>query len=126
MIFFLFIDLFFIPGSLKSDNLQYGVVPLIDNTKCIKPHTIFDSFLVTSNMNCAGNVQAGEAGFVSPCFSDAGASLVVPDSSNDDLAVVIGLVSWGAGCAYNTAVYTRITPFVGWIRGYMKGMNLYS
>ena len=105
----------------ESDDLQFVAVPLIDNAKCIKPHTFYDSNLVTSNMVCTGNQQAGE---VSPCFGDAGGPLVVPDSSDADLAVLYGLVSWGASiCAQakSPQVYTRITPFVGWIRGYMKG-----
>ena len=95
---------------------------LIDNAKCIDPHTEYDSNWVTSNMVCAGNQITGGVG---PCIGDRGGPLVVPDSSNDDLAVVIGLTSWGCARANLPGVYTRITPFVGWIRGYMKGMTLY-
>ena len=107
-----------------SNDLQYVAVPLIDNAKCIRPHTIWDSNLVTSNMVCAGNQTDGGVG---SCIGDAGGPLVVPDSSDADLAVLYGLVSWGANpCAQanGPGVFTRITPFVGFIRGHMKGINL--
>ena len=115
MILFLFLD-----GQV-IDDLHYVVVPVIDNAKCIRPYTPYDSKLVTSNMVCAGKPEGG----FDSCQGDGGGPLVVPDSSNDDLAVVIGLTSWGYGCARpnSPGVYTRITPFVGWIRGYMKGMT---
>ena len=105
-----------------SNDLQYVAVPLIDNSKCIRPHTLYDSNRITSNMVCTGNQEDGGVG---PCIADAGGPLVVPDSSDADLAVLYGLVSWGASTcaqAQSPEVYTRITPFVGWIRGYMKGV----
>ena len=80
-------------------------------------------------MVCAGNQEVGGVG---PCIGDAGGPLVVPDSSDADLAVLYGLVSWGpnnrgptkCGQADRPGVFTRITPFVGFIRGHMKGINL--
>jgi secreted trypsin-like serine protease len=75
-------------------------------------------------MVCVGNQTDGGVG---SCFGDAGGSLVVPDGSSEDLAVLYGLVSWGSSfCAEprGPGVFTRITPFVGWIRGYMKGMTI--
>ena len=122
---------FFCLGDTTSEtnDLQYVSVPLIDNAKCIKPHTVYDSNLVTSNMVCAGNQEDGGVG---SCIGDAGGPLVVPDSSDADLAVLYGLVSWGpnnlgptlCGQADRPGVFTRITPFVGFIRGHMKGINL--
>ena len=75
-------------------------------------------------MVCTGNQDVGGVG---PCIGDAGGPLVVPDSSDADLAVLYGLVSWGGspcGQANRPEVFTRITPFVGFIRGHMKGINL--
>ena len=111
--------------SSKATDLQYVSVPFIDNAKCIKPHTVYDSHLVTSNMICAGNQENGGVG---PCFGDGGGPLIVPDGSSEDFAVLYGMVSWAAAsCALATEppVFTRITPFVGWIRGHMKGMIFY-
>ena len=45
----------FLAGGSQSPDLRYVAVPLVDNTKCIKPHTVYDSSIVTSNMVCAGN-----------------------------------------------------------------------
>ena len=121
MIPFLCLNLFLDNSDSETDDLQYVAVPLIDNAKCIKPHTFYDSNLVTSNMVCAGDPDAGS------CFGDAGGSLVVADNSDADLAVLYGLVSWGANpCAQadGPGVFTRITPFVGFIRGQMKGMMI--
>ena len=118
---FLCLNLFLGDSDSETDDLQYVAVPLIDNAKCIKNHTFYDSILVTSNMVCAGNPDVGS------CFGDAGGSLVVPDNSDADLAVLYGLVSWGANpCAQadGPGVFTRITPFVGFIRGQMKGMMI--
>ena len=67
-----------------------------------------------------------EVGGVGPCIGDAGGPLVVPGFSDADLAVLYGLVSWGGspcGQAKRPEVFTRITPFVGFIRGHMKGIN---
>ena len=75
-------------------------------------------------MVCTGNQEVGDVG---PCIGDAGGPLVVPDSSDADLAVLYGLVSWGGNpCAQadRPEVYTRITPLVGFIRGHMKGIIL--
>ena len=61
-----------------------------------------------------------EGGF--GCLGVAGMALVVSDG--EDSIVLYGLSSWGdASTCAQVEVFTRITPFVGWIRGYMKGMT---
>ena len=114
-------------GFSYSDILQYGFVELIDNAKCdylYRSHFNDEKNHVTSNMVCAGNLEVGGVG---PCQGDAGGPLVVPDGSSEDSPVLYGLSSWGdSKCAQakTPEVFTRIMPFVGWIRGYMKGMTI--
>jgi len=64
---------------------------------------------ITENMVCA--TDSGE----DSCQGDSGGPLVIRLSSGD---VQIGVVSWGAGCAYKNfpGVYARVSAGYEWIR----------
>ena len=76
------------------------------------------------------NILSGEEG---SCYSDGGGPFVAPKGTNDNSAVLFGIVStvgleykWNngtvKGCVNGmTAVYTRVTEFLGWIRSHMEG-----
>ena len=66
-----------------------------------------------------------------PCYGDGGGPLVASKGPNDESAVLFGIFSmdidvWSngtvRGCVNGiTAVYTRVTKFLGWIRIHMEG-----
>ena len=90
-------------------------VPLITNENCTKPHTDYETSLITSNMICAGYLKGGK----DACNGDSGGPLMVP---SNEFAVIYGIVSFGTGCAQPNApgVYTRVANYIDWIQSYMK------
>ena len=71
-------------------------------------------------MICAGDADGGE----STCKGDTGGPLVVPYSSTDDTAVVIGVtigaLDKGCGLPGFPSVYTYVTKYIDWIKPKME------
>ncbi|KAM0197248.1 hypothetical protein ACHAPA_004127 [Fusarium lateritium] len=85
-------------GSATSPvQLRKVVVPVISRTSC---RASYGTSAVTNNMFCAGFTQGGK----DSCQGDSGGPIA--DSSN----TVVGIVSWGEGCAQPNApgVYSRV------------------
>jgi len=103
----------------SSDTLRLAFVPLMTNSVCAGPDN-FTPNPITSNMICAGFLQGG----VDSCQGDSGGPLVVdgPDGMTD---TVVGVVSFGAGCARpnSPGVYARVTEYLPWIKANMKGCS---
>uniref|UniRef100_A0A3Q3WLW4 Transmembrane serine protease 4a n=1 Tax=Mola mola TaxID=94237 RepID=A0A3Q3WLW4_MOLML len=91
-----------------SPSLQKASIPLIDRAKCSSP-TVYGS-AVTQRMICAGYM----AGRVDACQGDSGGPLVHLNSSRWYL---VGVVSWGVGCARERSpgVYCNVEEMLNWI-----------
>lgn len=82
----------------RSHVLRSAEVPLVGDTAC---HEAFSSYQ-SEEMVCAGYEEGG----VDACQGDSGGPLLVGDT-------VIGIVSWGRGCARPSTpgVYTRVSTY---------------
>ncbi|XP_073511372.1 transmembrane protease serine 5 [Phyllobates terribilis] len=91
------------PRSLKE-----AMVPLISSKKC-NSSCIYDGD-ITPRMLCAGYLD----GKVDACQGDSGGPLVC---QTDYTWRLVGVVSWGMGCAEpnRPGVYTKIASFLDWI-----------
>ncbi|WP_115944479.1 serine protease [Amycolatopsis thermalba] len=90
-------------GGARSDVLRKAEVPVISDSGCRASYSNYDS----RSMVCAGYPE----GKVDACQGDSGGPLVVGNT-------LIGLVSWGDGCAQpgKPGVYTRVITYVNEIR----------
>jgi secreted trypsin-like serine protease len=97
-----------------SEKLRRVDVPVISNAECNKP----DSYnnLVSAQMFCAGVRDGG----LDSCQGDSGGPVMSPASGTKEL---VGIVSWGFGCArrLKPGVYTRVTTVSQWAADTMAG-----
>jgi len=100
-------------GSLKEGGrasrvLQKADVPLIDNAICNAPDAYGGE--IKAQMMCAGYRDGG----IDSCQGDSGGPLVL---RGKDGPVLVGVVSWGDGCARKLkyGVYTRVDAYSDWI-----------
>ncbi len=99
--------------SLQLYELQ---LPIVSQTQCkLIMEDLQNMGPVTDNMICAGTGLGGE----DTCQGDSGGPLMA--MQNNEIRLV-GLVSWGIGCAdQNTyGVYTRLNKFSKWIESSME------
>ncbi|KAL4085053.1 hypothetical protein QTP88_027891 [Uroleucon formosanum] len=94
----------------ESYRLQKVDVPIISNEDCKKMGYLPE--MITNNMICAGYKE----GQKDACQGDGGGPLLRHIDSSDTMEVV-GIVSWGTGCAIENfpGVYTRVTNYLDWI-----------
>lgn len=80
-------------------------MPIIDRDTCASQYSSVGP--VTDNMICAGYPE----GEKDACSGDSGGPLV------DGSGTLVGIVSWGAGCARagQPGVYTRVGNYIEWI-----------
>ncbi|KAK9747224.1 Trypsin [Popillia japonica] len=86
-----------------ADLLQGAEVPIIDTDDCKE---MYSDYTITNTMICAGYEEGG----IDACQGDSGGPLALND-------VLIGIVSWGVGCAEpgHVGVYTNIAKVRNWI-----------
>ncbi|XP_068173778.1 transmembrane protease serine 5 isoform X1 [Antennarius striatus] len=97
------------PEDVHSpDTLKEAPVPIISTNKCNS--TCMYNGEITPRMLCAGYTE----GKVDACQGDSGGPLVCQD---ENVWRLVGVVSWGTGCAEpnRPGVYTKVAEFLGWI-----------
>ncbi|MEZ0391453.1 MAG: serine protease [Pseudobdellovibrionaceae bacterium] len=101
-------------GALKESSyslstlLQKVSVPLVSQSVCNQAYAGFNE--VTDSMICAGYAE----GKKDACQGDSGGPLVVSKNNN---YVLVGVVSWGEGCARpgKYGVYSKVNSVTDWI-----------
>ncbi|XP_060137222.1 serine protease 27-like [Zootoca vivipara] len=104
----------------SPQTLQQVQVSLIDVDRCNKMFNVppTGSNPVTDDMICAGYKEGGK----DACQGDSGGPLVC---AQNDSWFLVGIVSWGQGCAlpYRPGVYTRVTSYGDWLQRYIPGLQ---
>ncbi|ODN06578.1 Transmembrane protease serine 3 [Orchesella cincta] len=97
-------------GGDVSPNLQKVTVPVLTNKQCNWRSLYLGK--ITENMLCAGDLASGGK---DSCQGDSGGPLIV---RRDSKAILVGVVSFGYGCAQPLApgVYARVGRFGDFIR----------
>ncbi|GFT87401.1 trypsin-1 [Nephila pilipes] len=97
---------------VTPSRLQTVELPLLSDSECRQAYG--DNLVET--MICAGYKEGGK----SVCQGDSGGPLFQSDGGH---AVLIGVVSWGVGCARpgKPGVYTEVSHYVDWIGGITGG-----
>ncbi|XP_076171823.1 trypsin-1 [Ptiloglossa arizonensis] len=95
-------------GSI-SETLQEVSVPILTNTECRA--TKYPARRITDNMLCAGYKEGNK----DSCQGDSGGPLHI---ANDKTYNIVGVVSWGEGCAKPgyPGVYSRVNRYLTWIK----------
>ena len=90
------------------------MVETMTNKECTTSPNIYTESQITDQMMCAAAPSRDS------CQGDSGGPMVTMSSGH---YTIIGVVSWGAGCAMATApgVYARVTSQLEWIRSNING-----
>nr|XP_003704850.2 PREDICTED: trypsin-1-like [Megachile rotundata] len=101
-------------GGPISPTLQEVTVPILTNAECRE--TKYPSRKITDNMICAGYKD----GMKDSCQGDSGGPLHVVTNNTHS---VVGVVSWGEGCAKPgyPGVYSRVNRYLTWIEQNTEG-----
>jgi secreted trypsin-like serine protease len=87
--------------TTRSDILQEGMVPYVDNATCDKEYP----GSIKPTMLCAGN-------HTDACQGDSGGPLVSVSNRGN---ILVGIVETGAGCGTRYGIYSRVLSYSSWI-----------
>ena len=75
----------------------------------------FQSYIQKNEICAGGKKLPGETEWTDTCQGDSGGPMTFKDAN--DVSTVMGVVSWGFGCARPgyPGVYTRVTNYIDWI-----------
>lgn len=98
----------FDPTQVSS--LQSVALPYIPTTECSN----YYPGRITNDMICAGRATGG----VDACQGDSGGPLFYQGPGGDADQTIVGIVSWGGGCAQpnQPGVYASVAYFYDWIK----------
>jgi len=101
-------------GGQPTRILNYAKIPFVSNERCNKP--LAYNGAITADMLCAGK----ETGGVDSCQGDSGGPLISNAGQGDKL---MGVVSWGDGCALpnKVGIYTRVSFYLDWVQACQQG-----
>ncbi|XP_057553484.1 plasma kallikrein isoform X2 [Hippopotamus amphibius kiboko] len=93
-------------GKIQN-TLRKAKVPLVSNEECQRSYR---DYKITKQMICAGYKEGGK----DACKGDSGGPLVC---KHDDVWHLVGITSWGEGCARrdHPGVYTKVSEYMDWI-----------
>ncbi|KAL1496014.1 hypothetical protein AB1Y20_014647 [Prymnesium parvum] len=97
-------------GGSSSIITHHVEVPIVDQDTCSTSYP----GSITDSMICAGLEEGGR----DSCQGDSGGPLfAIPEGSGVEGGVLIGVVSWGNGCALAgyPGVYARVSSYTDWI-----------
>jgi secreted trypsin-like serine protease len=96
-------------GASGSRNLLMASFPVVDTATCNQPESYAGS--ITDRMMCAGTRDGG----IDSCQGDSGGPLTLGTGPN---APLVGVVSWGEGCARRLkyGVYARLSALGPWVQ----------
>ncbi|XP_023218223.1 trypsin-1-like [Centruroides sculpturatus] len=91
----------------STDELRAVEVPIIGLSQC---RSMYGRGAIADSMLCAGYSQGGK----DSCQGDSGGPLIQRKGGKAEL---VGIVSWGIGCARpnKPGVYTRLSSYLKWI-----------
>lgn len=97
-------------GWVVEKTLRKVNLPLVSQQECNRAY----NGKITDQMICAGKPQGG----IDTCQGDSGGPLFLKRSQSQGGALLIGVVSWGEGCARPNkyGVYARVSSAIGWIQ----------
>ncbi len=101
-----------VAGNIYAVNLQEVELPIVSTSDC---QVAFGGG-ITDNMLCAGYTDIPK----DVCFGDSGGPLMVLNETSGNYELV-GLTSFGNGCAETYGVYTRLNKFIDWINQFKNG-----
>lgn len=103
-------------GGAGSPNLLRVEVPVVSINVCNEPES-YDG-AITEAMFCAGQREGG----LDSCQGDSGGPVV---ADLDGTNMLVGVVSWGHGCARRLkyGVYTRVSEVADWVSETTGGMH---
>lgn len=104
-----------VDGGSVSRFLREVRLPIIPQGTC-RQSLLGTKFVATRNTFCAGNAQEAVA---DACRGDSGGPFV---AEHKKIWYLIGLVSWGDGCAKKDryGFYTKVNNYHSWIKGIIQ------
>lgn len=99
-------------GGFGTPDLLGAQIPLVDTDTCNAAESY--GGVITERMMCAGLREGG----LDSCQGDSGGPMT---SGEGQSARLVGIVSWGEGCARQLkyGVYTRVSSVSAWVQSFL-------